>query len=86
MIYSRTADAVNCDDVNIIYTHMAAATGCDFLKMATPIGKRETTDTGGRRWVTCSYRVWCNLGNVTCTMEMMIVDPDVKFSICEIEL
>ena len=33
-----------------------------------------------------SYMIWCNPGNVTCTMEMIIVDPNVDFSLCEIEL
>ena len=76
--YGGQGNGVNCKDINILHTRkMAAGTECDYLERATPVG-----GTGN----TCSYMIWCNPGNVTCTMEMIIIDPDVEFSICEIEL
>ena len=77
-------DSIDCNDVNIIYTRKVAAAGCDFLKMVTFIGEEATGNDGNK--TTCSYSIPCNHGDVACTMEMMIRDPDVQFSLCEIQL
>ena len=71
---------VDCDAVNIFHTRKMAAGECNYLKRATPVDG--SAGTGN----TCSYMIWCNPGNVTCTMEIAITDPDVEFSLCEIEL
>ena len=69
---------VNCRTVNMLY-YRKMAPECSHLMRAAL--QTESTYTGS----SCRYKILCDPGNVTCDLELMIVDKSVEFSLCEIE-
>ena len=70
---------VNCEDANTLY-YRKVTPECSYLKMAAL--KTRSDETGS----TCRYVVWCNDGNVTCKVDLVIIKGNVDSSLCEIEL
>ena len=69
---------VNCRKVNMVHYHKVTPECSYWMRAALQTG---STYTGSN----CHYKILCDHGNVTCNIELMIIDKSVEFSLCEIE-
>ena len=70
-------ETINCHDANIFHYKLVNVS-CKSLKMAKLVTGSLLTGN------TCYYALQCNQGDVTCTIELLMIQAITYISICEI--